>query len=203
MKKDNLAKHYQNLLKLHGDSFLAAQYSSSETQDNRLRILTQIASLHSRRVLDFGCGTGRLGELLREIAPSCDYNGVDIVQDFHDICNLKFPAGKFDFLKNFQGEIFDYIFISGVFNNKLADNRQFYRETIKSLFEITRHGLAFNMMSTYVDFQDENLFYESPEAVFSFIKNNISPFVTIRHDYLIKRDSIPFDFTVYVYKEAT
>ena len=198
----DIAEHYKSLLDLHGDSFLSAQYSSAETQDRRLVILTEIADLKGSRVLDFGCGAGRLGELLHDICPSCEYNGADIVQKFHDICSIKFPKGKFDFFDSFHNDTFDYIFISGVFNNKIQDNRNFYRDTIRTLFDKVHKGIAFNMMSSYVDFKDEGLFYESPEEVFTFLKTYISPYVSIRNDYYVKHGTLPFDFTVYVYKEA-
>ena len=56
------------------------------------------------------------------------------------------------------------------------------------------------MMSTYVDYKDEVLFYESPEDAFRYIKKEITPFVTLRHNYLVKENSIPFEFIIYAYK---
>ena len=56
------------------------------------------------------------------------------------------------------------------------------------------------MMSTYVDYKDEVLFYESPEDAFTYVKKEITPFVTLRHNYLVKENSIPFEFIIYAYK---
>ena len=68
------------------------------------------------------------------------------------------------------------------------------------LFSHVRCGLAFNALSTYVDYFDDDLFYFDPEDVFNFCKEQLSTRVTLRNDYLITTDSIPFEFTVYIYK---
>jgi hypothetical protein len=65
---------------------------------------------------------------------------------------------------------------------------------------MTRLGLAFNMMSAYVDYQDPGLFYEYPENVFGFLKKEITPYVALRNDYEVKPGVVPFDFTVYAYR---
>ena len=51
------------------------------------------------------------------------------------------------------------------------------------------------MLSSHVNYQEEHLYYFSPERLFSFAKS-LTRFVQVRHDYL------PFDFTLYLYKEA-
>lgn len=68
---------------------------------------------------------------------------------------------------------------------------------------MAQKGIAFNMMSSYVDYFDEALFYESPGQVFDFLKSNISPYITIRNDYLVKPEvKVPFEFAVYVYRDG-
>jgi len=52
-------------------------------------------------------------------------------------------------------------------------------------------GLAFNMMSKYVEYENDELFYEEPEKAFSFVKKNITPYVNLIHDYQVKDDCIP------------
>jgi len=58
------------------------------------------------------------------------------------------------------------------------------------------------MMSTYVDFFDPGLFYERPERAFGFVKNEIAPFVILRHDYQVKPGVTPFEFIIYAYRSA-
>ena len=108
---------------------------------------------------------------------------------------------RFGFFDDFKTEAFDYIFISGVFNNKIENNEGYYQDCLRILWERTRKGLAFNMMSAYVDYYDDDLFYEKPEKVFSFVKQNLSPYVVLRNDYQVKPGVIPFEFVVYVYRK--
>jgi len=53
-----------------------------------------------------------------------------------------------------------------------------------------------------VDYENPKLYYEDPEYVFTFVKENLSSFVTLRHDYLCKDDTIPYEFSIYVYKKT-
>ena len=103
--------------------------------------------------------------------------------------------------KNHKSSNYDYIFVSGTFNNKLNDNWNFMKKILKKLFFMTKKTLIFNNLSTYVDYYDNGLFYIEPEKVFKFCKMNLSEFVEIRHDYQIKEKVIPFEFTTYVYKK--
>lgn len=200
MNTNDLSEHYRNLLAVHGDSPLAAQYSCQQSQERRFELLADIGDLHQKRILDFGCGTGQLGSYLANRGIEFDYFGTDIVSDFLTLCRKKFPKGHFEEFSSISNLQFDYIFVSGVFNNLRSDNTQFYQETVRQLFSMCSIGLSFNMMSTYVDFKDPGLFYEYPEHVFSFLKREVTPFVTLRNDYEVKPGVVPFDFTVYAYR---
>ena len=191
--------HYRRLLLDHGDSHEAAQYSSKESQEARFGVLTAIADLQGTNIVDFGCGTAHLATYLQERGIDCEYVGVDFVPEFFDFARQKHPRHRFGAWDEVKGEMFDYAFVSGVFNNKTDDNERFYKETVTDIFSRVRKGFAFNMMSTYVDYFDEGLYYAKPEDVFAFVKS-LTPFVTLRNDYLVKPGSIPFEFTVYAYR---
>jgi SAM-dependent methyltransferase len=184
----------------YGDGFESAQWSSRETQERRFEILTQIADLNGASILDFGCGSGHLASYLNSKNMKFSYTGVDVVEEFFNIARVKNPSSRFGLLEEFEHEKFDYIFISGVFNNKRKGNRKFYQETLKMVYGMCSKGIAFNMMSTYVDYQDAGLFYESPERAFRFVKEELTPFVQLRHDYEVKRGVVPFEFAIYALK---
>lgn len=200
MKNDNLKAHYQRLYEIYGDSPEAVQYSSLETQEKRFRVLSEISDLRGAKVLDFGCGLGHLGRYLQSRNIEVDYNGIDIVPEFLDHCKSAFPKGDFGLLQDFTGKEYDFVFVSGVFNNRTESNWSFLREKVLELFDMTRTGLSFNLMSSYVDYEDDALFYVRPEKVFSFLKEEVTPFVTIRNDYSVKEGILPYDFTVYAYR---
>lgn len=195
-----LENHYRNLLFNHGDSAESAQYSSRESQERRFEILAQIANLNGVKILDFGCGSGHLATYLNSKNVKFSYTGVDVVEEFFDIARAKNPGSRFGVLEDFEHEKFDYIFISGVFNNKRKDNRKFYQKSLRKLFGMCTKGIAFNLMSTYVDYKDPDLFYESPEHAFRFVKQELTPFVCLRHDYEVKSGVVPFEFAIYAYK---
>lgn len=199
---DRISTHYQGLLRKYGDSHESAQYSSRESQEQRYKYLLGIGALEGRRVLDFGCGTTHLATYLKAWGIHVRYTGVDVVDDFFPLARAKHPEHRFGRLEDFSGERFDYVMISGVFNNKRRDNRRFYQDSIRTLFPLCDYGLAFNMMSTYVDFFDPGLFYERPERAFGFVKNEITPFVILRHDYQVKPGVTPFEFIIYAYRSA-
>jgi cyclopropane fatty-acyl-phospholipid synthase-like methyltransferase len=197
---EDLQSHYKNLFIQHGDSAEAVQYASRESQERRFKFLVEVGDLNGKSILDFGCGTGQLYAYLQTQGVTVSYHGVEIVDEFIELCQSKYPSQSFGKIDAFEGKNFDYVFVSGVFNNLIKNNREFYQSTLKKLFGMTRIGLSFNMMSAYVDYQDPGLFYEYPENVFSFLKKEITPYVSLRNDYEVKTGVIPFDFTVYAYR---
>ncbi|WP_433999584.1 class I SAM-dependent methyltransferase [Endozoicomonas sp.] len=196
----DIQEHYRQRLEQFGDTAEAAQYSDRASQEKRYAILTEIAPLEGCRILDFGSGTGHLATYLKSRQINVDYTGIDIVPELLGYGRSKHPEHRFMLWEELADETFDYAFVSGVFNNRMDDNRTFYQNTVSQLFSRVTKGLAFNLMSTYVDYQDDELFYEAPEAAFSYVKQ-LTPTVTLRHDYQVKQGVIPFEYAVYAYKQ--
>lgn len=198
---DRIRNHYRALLQEHGDTAAAAQYSSRESQERRYGQLARIGELRGARVLDFGCGSGHLATYLATRGTEVRYTGVDIVPELLEAGRLKHPAHRFGTLDDFAGETFDYVLVSGVYNNRRSDNRNFWQSSVRELFALCTKGLAFNMMSKYVDYEDPELYYEQPEEAFAFVKKELTPFVNLVHDYLVKSGSVPFEFCIYALRQ--
>jgi SAM-dependent methyltransferase len=194
---ERLKEHYRDLLLRHGDTPAAAQWSSRESQERRFRNLMRVGPIEGARLLDFGCGTGHLATYLAQAGIDVSYTGVDIVPELLETARAKHPRHRFGELAKFAGERFDYVLVSGVFNNRQRGNRAFYQRSVTELFALCDKGLAFNMMSTYVDYRDEQLFYEQPERAFSFVKKNLTPYVNLVHDYDVKPGTVPFEFCIH------
>jgi SAM-dependent methyltransferase len=199
------AEHYDRLLRESGDTPAAAQWADQATQDLRLKILCEIGDLKSAKVLDFGCGMGRLYELLSQQGFSGEYVGYEIAPELAATAQKKHAAARFerrDILSEGISEEFDYVFVSGVFNNRHSASAEYVMAVLKALFARTRRGLAFNGLSTYVDYFADNLNYMDPAETFARCKAGLSSAVTLRHDYQLKAGVIPYEFTIYVYKNG-
>ena len=200
---DRLRQHYSNLIKKYGDSPKGVQWTDKKTQEKRMAVLAEVGDLRFAKVLDFGCGAGHLLEFLTtQLNFEGEYVGYDICSSMIHAAKRKFPNIRFEernILKNHPNENFDYILANGVFNNRISDNWNFMRAILKRLFLHASKGISFNAMSTYVDHFNNGLFYVDPEKVFSFCKEELSPSVTLRHDYLVKPNVVPFEFTIFVY----
>jgi ubiquinone/menaquinone biosynthesis C-methylase UbiE len=198
-----IRSHYLELLRKHGDVAASAQWSSRESLERRFRQLIRIGDLQDASILDFGCGSGHLATYLERREISVRYTGVDIVPELLELGKAKHPQHRFGELMDFSEEKFDYVLISGVFNNCRKNSRSYWQQSVRTLFSLCKKGLAFNMMSKYVEYENDELFYEEPEKAFSFVKKNITPYVNLIHDYQVKDDCIPFEFCIQALKIPT
>ncbi|MBN9366325.1 MAG: class I SAM-dependent methyltransferase [Comamonadaceae bacterium] len=202
---NHLQQHYQRLFWDHGDSAQAVQWTDSLSQIRRFQVLCEIAPKIGS-VVDLGCGLGHFRDHLRAAGLSDAYLGVDFVSDFIEHSNAKHAS---DPLTNFQcldlladdyPQGYDTYVICGVFNNKMPANSKFMRAVITKAFAAARRQVAFNAMSIYVDFEDPDLYYSDPCEIFEFCKRNLTRKVTLRHEYLVRDDRPPFEYTIYLYK---
>ena len=202
--KNIIEEHYRNLYLKYGEDPASAQYSSKESQYLRFKYLAEIANIKKQTILDFGCGTGAFYDfLIKNKKIPKKYIGIDIVDEFLVHCKKKIPDGLFGKPNEIDNFEYDFGFASGIFNNIRENNKEFWRDTVRQMFKRCNKGIAFNMMSLYVDYYDKDLYYESPEEVFKFVKNEITPFVNLRHNYIVKNNSIPFEFIIYAYRNPS
>ena len=199
-----IERHYAELVEKHGSAPQAAQWSDSRTQQLRLGVLSDVGDLRTSKVLDFGCGTGALLAYLNDdLDFAGEYVGYDLAWPAIDLARRLQPAGRFerrDVLTQGVPEDFDYILASGVFNNRTSDGWGLMTQLLEALWPHATRALAFNALSTYVDFREDHLWYVDPGEVFAWCKRELSPAVCLRHDYEVKPGVIPFEFTVFVYR---
>jgi len=192
--KASLLESYSKTLKTHGDTAEAVHWTTA-SQRYRFKVLTEIAPLEGENILDYGCGKGDLYEYLHESGFRGLYTGFDINPRLIALARTKFPGVRFevfDVEEKPMNESFDYVLISGVFNNRISDNWSVMTNVLRATYACATKGLAFNAVSTYVNFQQPTMNYVSPEKSFRFCVSHLSPYVTLRHD------NLPFNFAVYV-----
>lgn len=202
-----LSNHYNQLSIKYGNNVKSSQQSSSATRNKRYEVLlSEIKKKKNIKILDFGCGNGQLYKHLKSKKFNGSYVGFDISSKAIELAKKslsKYKKCRFYKKNIFEDKInenFDYVIINGVFNNQTYDNWNWMKKCLILLFKKVKKGMFFNNLSYYVDYKQKNLFYIKPEKVFVFCKKYLSMYVIIKNDYQIKKKTIPFEFTTFVFK---
>ena len=196
-----IMKHYETCLQEHGDSHLGVDWPNVEDADIRYQVMLDMLANPRNVLLDFGCGASGLYDYVQRQKHPAQYYGADISQQFIDLSKRKYPSVEYyclDILKEPLPRNFDYIVCNGVFTEKLSLSQDemwsFFTKVIKKLWTFTEKGLAFNVMSKYVDWERDDLFHVCLKRLGQFLAENLNRRFVVRHDYGL------YEFTTYVYK---
>jgi cyclopropane fatty-acyl-phospholipid synthase-like methyltransferase len=198
----DIKNHYKSLFKKHGISHHSVQWSSQETQVKRFQALAQKLQPTSS-VIDMGAGLGDLLKFLKTSEWSASYLGLDFVEEFVAEAQRLYPDAAFRVFDLNKEDIptgYDWVLASGIFNNACGNNDEFLKHSLEKMFRAATVGVSFNCLSTYVDYKSEGLHYFDPCTVFDYCKRFITKRVILDHSYLIKDDTLPFEFTVHLLK---
>jgi len=200
-KKDKqlINKRYNQRFNSYGSSIKTLSSGNIERQKIRFDIITQVGITNNSTVLDIGCGFADYYDYLKREGINIYYTGYDINSKFIKICKKRYPEALFEIadIQNMTpANKYDYVILSQVFNNKLLNdnNEEVIHDVIKKSYEICNRGVAIDMLSKYVDFMSDELYYYSPEEIFKFCKT-LTKRVTLRHDYPL------YEFMIYLYKD--
>lgn len=201
-----IVAHYEKCFAQFGDTPKGLDWPNMQDLVKRYDTMLGVMRNPSKptTLLDFGCGTAMLYQHL-QATPLKDvvaYSGLDASATFIQHCQRKFPALTFHWLDVVQSPDalppFDYIVMNGVFTEKrsLSFDEMFdYFATVFSIaFAKARVGVAFNVMSTHVDWERDDLFHLPMDVLGSFLTKNLSRKFVIRSDYGL------YEYTTYVYK---
>lgn len=201
---DHTIERYRGFMRKHGYTHKCLGWSSKKRMEVRYQILKEIGIQSMDSVLDVGCGLGGFLAFLRKgiggqrRIRNVRYLGIDIVPEFIykariDFDNWDKKLCRFEIGTLFDfDEKFDWVVESGIFNHHTCD-MDYIQRHLKRAFEMCRMGVAFNFLTTYVDYDSKQLHYTDPKELLDFAKT-LTNFVTIRHDYL------PYEFTIYLYR---
>lgn len=144
--------------------------------------------LEGKKILEIGCGIGGFYDYLINDCniKKIQYTGIDIVEGMIELAAKKYPEASFQVADLFQEkleETFDYVFICGLFNVKLGNDAEFLRKMLIEAFSYCRKGIAFNYISSYVNFQEEEMVYHRPEDVLEFCVEKLSRKISLYHHY--------------------
>lgn len=201
---EDIERLYESNLTNHGRDSRAVGWPTPSSQKLRFEVLSQAISSFNgpASVIDYGCGLGDHLLYLNSI-------GVDVTEySGYDISAAMVAAAKQN-LQNSRGAVqiyesatvhtpADFTFVSGTFNVKLQHSDEewsnFIKQVLLQLFESTRKNLSFNLLSTYVDWKDPNLFYGNPAEWLEWCQRNLSKHVNLYHAYPL------YEWTISVYR---
>jgi SAM-dependent methyltransferase len=199
-------KIFRDLYNNHKGSPMAV--SSESLEHKRLRfteILRIVDGCGPISIHDVGCGIGDLGAFSRrelDEGVELDYSGTEILPEFIEEAKKRFPDSKFyvrDLAEKPADELYDYVVLSGVFHQRrdtrIPDWEQFSQRLLRNCFKMAKRGIAFNFISPFVDFYQEQVYYCNLQKMIQFVVDDLSRFFEVRHSYAL------FEFTVFVYRE--
>lgn len=205
----NNVRYCESFLDKYGDTWRGAAWTKrKEDVDKRYQVMLElIRSPSDERVelLDFGCGASHLLEYLRARGlAQINYHGLDLSPKFLALSRAKFPDVPYydiDVMESDEGlPTFDYVIMNGVFTGRreipLDEMKTYFETVVSRLFAHSRIGIAFNVMSKQVDWERDDLFHLSFDALATFLTAQVSRYFVIRHDYGL------YEYTTYVYRQA-
>lgn len=200
---ESLQHYYDRCLADHGDTAQGAGWPNEADRQTRFRIMRELAPKGQMQDLcDLACGTGAfLDHLIAAGQPPRRYLGLDISETAIATAQTKHGPERFarhDILRDATPEAFDYVVANGLFTVKdslsQAEMWDFLRAATTTMWDITRVGMAFNVMSTVVDWQREDLFHVECDALLSWLYGLAGRRVILRADYDL------YEYTAYVYR---
>lgn len=206
-KYKTLQLHYESCLENFGPTANGMDWPNLSDLKKRFKVLTSIADHDSTgsSLLDLGCGAGLLIDYLREnqILDSFNYYGVDISPKMVKAAEDLHPKNTFevrDIITNpFPDNQFDYVVMNGVLTEKQnmtqAEMINFAQEILLSAFKSCRKGVAFNVMSSHVDWKRDDLFHWELDKVVSFLVKKCSRNIRIFMDYGL------YEYTIHLKKQ--
>ena len=201
-----IISHYEDCLERYGDSHLGVDWPNLVDAETRYQVMLEVirGALTSKiSLLDFGCGASHMYEYIqRKNLEHIDYSGLDISEKFIELSKKKFPAIPYYCLDILQDHSelpkFDFVIMNGVFTEKrelpFDEMYEYFQKMIMQIFEYARVGIAFNVMSTHVDWERDDLFHLPMDLLAAFLVKNMSRDFVIRNDYQL------YEYTTYVYR---
>lgn len=201
-----LHDHYRQTFLTHGPTSEGVDWGPREDaarlrQDLMLAVADGGAP--GGTVLDVGCGYGALADRIDERGLDLDYTGIDVVGEMVAEGRRRHPHRRFvhgDFLSAEGLGDFDYVVCNGIMTQKLTattlEMNTHARRLIAALFAACRRGIAFNVMTTHVNFQADNLYYRNPAELLAWCMSELTPRVRLDHAYPL------WEYTLYLHRDG-
>lgn len=191
------AAFFDALASRYGDDARASDWGSDTSQQLRFAVVAGIADLRDARLLDVGCGVGRLADFLAGRGIDVDYVGIDLSAraiaegraarphlDLRVSNLLDLDAGR---------DRFDVVVANGIFYRLGQDETPIAEMLVERMWQLARRAVAFTSLSTWAPDRPADELHLDPLRALEHARS-LTPLVTLRHDYL------PHDFAVYLHR---
>lgn len=200
-----LRQHYSQRFASHGASSEGVDWGANEA-NVLLRYEKMLGVLRSSpptpTLLDVGCGFGGLLSYANDRKIDLQYTGIDVAQNMIEWARANQAAGTFingDFMDHAFEQQFDYVICNGILTQKLdtaaLEMDQFAAQLIRKMFSLCKVGIAFNVMTTKVNYFSNNLYYRNPAELFSWCMSEISSHIKLDHSYPL------YEYTLQIYRQ--
>lgn len=193
---------YERRLRRYGDTPRGVFWKDADWQRRRYEILVRVfddtAQAGGLTIHDFGCGYGAFFDFLAEhpALRGGRYIGTDMCAGMIETARGRIEDPRARFVRHLRATVTaDYTFVSGTFNMHMEadpiDWDSYVKAALKQLWENTRRGLAFNMLSASSVEKYPGLYYVAPEDYLAFARAHLDP-----EAGLIVEPPLP-DFTIF------
>lgn len=201
-----LAGHYAKTFAEHGATSSGVDWGADEgrLQLRYDKMLELIPQRGAASILDVGCGFGGLQNHALACGFDLDYTGIDVAGNMIEWARSNGSPGNYvhgDVLSHEFDRQFDYVICNGILTQKLHVESlrmdEFAGRLIRRMFQLCRQGLAFNVMTSHVNYFAGNLYYRNPAELLAWCQLEITPHVRLDHSYPL------YEYTVYLYREPS
>ncbi|MBF9031658.1 methyltransferase [Rhodobacterales bacterium HKCCE3408] len=200
-----LEAHYRSAFNTYGQTPQGVDWGK-DAADHVLRLDRMLAVLEAGTptiqpaILDVGAGYGSLLVRALERGIALDYCALDLCAPMIEAGRKSHPDAAWkvgDILDETGNGQYDYVVCNGVLTQKLtatqAEMDAYLKAVVTRMFALARIGIAFNVMTTHVNFTAPNLYYRNPAELLAWAMSELSPRVRLDHAYPL------FEYTLYLY----
>jgi len=179
---------YSRSLAEFGNTPRGITWGSVLSQEARFKVLSEIADLDGKTLLDVGCGFGDLwGYFVEKNILLSGYTGIDINPQVLAEAGRRWPSGP-EFLlldlaeDELDGGPFDYVVESGALGIATPNWQEYTRKILMSMWDLCREGMAVNFLTWYSS-TETGSHYIDPGEMLDYFCKNMTTRVVFRQDY--------------------